>query len=198
MKVDRNEAIAGVRLMKIRDFLRSYRDGFYPGGVAEYFRVEGQREKEIETALLQAGYIAYDEAEKAFTLTELGMQLSNAVFTARISRGRAEELVRNFLERVEAVNLRDELTHRVASVRVFGSYLSDAVDLGDLDLALALEPRRPSHVEESLERARKSGKSTRNYIEQLFYGQREVKRLLKERQPHISIHDYDEPDKLNV
>lgn len=148
--------------------------------------------------MIAAGYVVHDERKKAFLLTDLGSQLSNAMFAARISRARAEELLRAFLERVEAVNLRDELTHRVVAVRVFGSYLSEAADLGDIDLAVALEPRRSSHVEESLERAQNSGKSVRNYLEMLFYGENEVRQFLKKRHPHISIHAYGEPDKLNA
>lgn len=37
-----------------------------------------------------------------------------------------------------------------------------------------------------------------NYLAMLFYGETEVRQLLKARQPHISIHPYDEPDKLSA
>jgi predicted nucleotidyltransferase len=46
------------------------------------------------------------------------------------------------LRRAEIGNARDDLLHWVTEVRVFGSYLTDSDDLGDLDLAINLE-RRP-------------------------------------------------------
>src|SRR5437773_6502052 len=70
---------------------------------------------------------------------------SNAKFVRRITRPEAETLVAELLERVKLVNERDELTHRVTEVRVFGSYLGDKPDLGDIDLAIEFSPRRPTH-----------------------------------------------------
>jgi hypothetical protein len=51
-----------------------------------------------------------------------GMRLIGTRFVKRISRRQAESLIEAFLVRVRQVNGRDELTHRVTEVRVFGSY----------------------------------------------------------------------------
>lgn len=146
-------------MIRVRDFLRRNEDGFDRGAISDFFHVEELQAVEIEKALVSAGYIKFDGRKQVNVLTASGIQLTNATFAKRISRKKAEELVQAVLERADAINLRDELTHRVASVRVFGSYLSDAADLGDIDLAVAFEPRRSSHVEESLERAGSLGRA---------------------------------------
>jgi predicted nucleotidyltransferase len=53
----------------------------------------------------------------------------------------AEEVLRKFLDRVRVVNGRQELAHSVESVVVFGSYLSDAERLNDLDIAVELRAK---------------------------------------------------------
>jgi predicted nucleotidyltransferase/predicted transcriptional regulator len=198
MKVDRNASLAGVKLVKVRDFLRRYREGFYPEAIATFFENETHEAARITDELISAGYIAVDKDGASYSLTDLGMQLSNASFAKRISRAKAEELVKAVLARIDAINSRDELTHRVAAVKVFGSYLNDTPDLGDIDLAVGLTPRRDSHVEESIARADQFYNSPRTLLDRLFFGENEVRKLLKERQPHISLHAYDEPDKLTV
>jgi predicted nucleotidyltransferase len=107
-------------------------------------------------------------------------------------------LVQSFLARVANINERDELTHRVTGVRVFGSYLTDKADLGDIELAVAIEPRRDTHVEESVKRAKRSGKTIRSYLERIAFGQIEVKKLLKDGSPYLAIHDFDEVDQLRT
>ncbi|KRR15001.1 hypothetical protein [Bradyrhizobium valentinum] len=205
MQVGRDDTIAGLRLMHVRDFLRWAGDNSVrPDAIDEYFKVDPARAREIEQALLDAGYLEKEEAKFTnesgtwYVAGGLGRQLCNAKFVRRITRDEAEKLVVSFLERVKGVNERDELTHRVEEVRVFGSYLGGKSDLGDVDLAVAFEPRRPTHVEESLLRAEQSGKRINNYLGRLFYGQHEVKKLLKHRSPYLSIHEVGELEKLGT
>jgi predicted nucleotidyltransferase len=199
MQVGKKDTLGGVRLIKVRDFLRLHDESFPAEAIGEFFKVSAGRKQEIEQALLSAGYSAPHKSDKTrYEVTPLGRQLCNAKFVSRISRGQAEVLVQSFLARVANINERDELTHRVTGVRVFGSYLADKADLGDVDLAIAIEPRRESHVEESIERAEQSGKTIRNFLDRITFGQTEVKKLLKDGSPYLSIHDFDEVDKLGT
>ena len=129
-------------------------------------------------------------------MSALGRQLANAKFVRRITRPEAETLVAGLLNRVKLVNERDELTHQVTEVRVFGSYLSDEADLGDVDLAVQLTPRRATHVEEAKLGAARSGKTMSNQI--ITYGRHEVRQILKNRSPYLSIHEFGEPEELGV
>ena len=92
------------------------------------------------------------------------------------------------------VNARDELTHFVASVGVFGSYTKkSAKDLADIDICLDLRERKIAGrdpVKYASERAANSGRRFGNIVERWAYGETEVCRLLKARSPYISLHDH--------
>ncbi|MFB9266889.1 hypothetical protein ACFFWD_27630 [Bradyrhizobium erythrophlei] len=199
MQVKKNETLAGVRLIKVRDFLRPHEESFPAGAIGEFFKVSGGRKREIEEALVRAGYAAPHESDKTrYLVTPLGLQLCNARFIPRISREKAEALLQSFLARMASINQRDELTHKVTGVRVFGRYLTDKADLGDIDLAVAIKARRKSHVKESIERANQSGKTICSFLDRISFGRSEVRKLLKGGSPYLSIHEFDEVDELGA
>jgi len=203
MQVGRDETIAEVRLMKVRDFLRWAGDcSVQFDAIKERFGCDEARAEQIGEALIDAGYLEDDPNEtkpgKWYVVGALGRQLSNAKFVRRITRPEAETLVAELLERVKLVNERDELTHRVTEVRVFGSYLGDKPDLGDIDLAIEFSPRRPTHVEEAKRRAAQSGKKMSNFLQLITYGRYEIRQILKNRSPYLSIHEHGEPEELGV
>ena len=84
---------------------------------------------------------------------------------------------------------------------MFGSYLTDAADLGDLDLAIKLERRpveetgRDALTEASLEMARRSGKTFGSFMDRLTYPEALVRRMIKNPSPYISLHNTDELDR---
>ncbi|MGY2808022.1 MULTISPECIES: hypothetical protein [unclassified Bradyrhizobium] len=199
MQVGKNETLAGVRLIKLRDFLRFHEVSFPAEAIGEQFKVNGGRKQEIEEALVRAGYVTRHEEDKTrYLVAPLGMQLCNARFISRISREKAEALLQSFLVRVVSINERDELTHKVTGVRVFGSYLTDKADLGDIDLAVAIKARRESHVKESVERANQSVRAIRSFLDRITFGRSEVKKLLKGGSPYLSVHEFDEVDELGI
>jgi hypothetical protein len=65
MQVEKNETLAGVRLIKVRDFLRLYlmlyEQSFPAEAIEDFFKVSGGRKQEIEEALVRAGYVAPQE-----------------------------------------------------------------------------------------------------------------------------------------
>ena len=84
------------------------------------------------------------------------------------------------------------------SVEVTVADLGNKADLGDVDLAVQFTPRRPTHVEEAKLRAAQSGKTMGNYLQIITYGRHEVRQILKNRSPYLSIHEFGEPEKLGV
>ncbi len=130
-----------------------------------------------------------------------GNALRMAGLVSRMSRAKAEKLLKGVLDRVAEINERADLLHWVTEVRVFGSYLTETDDLGDLDLAIKLE-RRPvkgtgSHpwADACLEMARRSGKTFSNFVDELQYPETLVWRHIKNRVPHLSLHRTEELDK---
>jgi predicted nucleotidyltransferase len=83
----------------------------------------------------------------------------------------------------------------VTEVRVFGSYLIDTNDLGDLDLAIKLERRRVKGqwAKACHDLADKSGK-TLSLVERLTYPGTEIRRRIKGRLRRISLHETSELD----
>ena len=72
-----------------------------------------------------------------------GVRLTTALALPPITREKADIILEEFLKRVVLVNARDELTHYVASVGVFGSYnKKSAKDLADIDICLDLRERK--------------------------------------------------------
>ena len=59
----------------------------------------------------------------------------------RLNRAKADKLLTDFLRSVEEVNAHPGLLHWVTEVRVFGSYLTNSDDLGDIDIVIKKESR---------------------------------------------------------
>ena len=79
----------------------------------------------------------------AYQSTIKGNAMRAARIVPRINRAKAEKLLVDFLQCVEEVNAHPDLLHWVTEVRVFGSYLTNSDDLGEIDLAIKKE-RRPA------------------------------------------------------
>jgi hypothetical protein len=74
-------------------------------------------------------------------LTSEGVRLCTKKLIPRINRAKADQLVAELLQRAAEINRRGELTERVASIHVFGSYLTDSDSLGDINITIELERR---------------------------------------------------------
>ena len=83
----------------------------------------------------------HDKKMVSYQTTITGNALGMAKAGKPVTRASAEEVLRKFLDRVRVVNSRQELAHSVESVVVFGSYLSDAKRLNDLDIAVELRAK---------------------------------------------------------
>jgi hypothetical protein len=206
MQVSKNDTLAGFPLIKIRDLLRPFRQGTISSkDVERELGLSNIQAEDVVQAMFGAGFIEPDSetgsgSNPYFAVTTLGSRLCVARFVKRITRAKAEVLVKQMLARVTEINERDELVFRVKRVRAFGSYATDAPEVGDIDLAVDWEQRYHDRdiIEQLLTRADASGKSLNTYMARLSYGEVEVDRLLKGRSPYISIQRGDFPEKFGV
>jgi predicted nucleotidyltransferase len=203
MEVDWNIEICGIRMLDVRDFLRSIGRGDLsveyarqrlkiPGRLAITF-VEQLRARDlIETSEATA----VPGPAPLYKLTAAGRRLASAKRVRRINRPQADRLIFQFLMRIDGVNHNNDLGYFVVEAWIFGSYIDSAKnDLGDLDIAVDIQPRlvpgRDSidyiHVREAL-----LGRST------MDAALNEVEVLLRDRSPYISLHGNDVPDRLGV
>jgi hypothetical protein len=158
------------------------------------------RARKLIEALLESKLISEDGRESdgrmLYRVTDKGHAVGMKTLVPRMSRDKAETLLREALERIAKVNADPELLFWVTEARVFGSYLSETDDLGDLDLAIKPEPRPVEDwTEACLNAADRSGKSFGNYLARLTYPDTQVRKLIKGRSPRISIHGTHELDR---
>src|SRR2546430_9398057 len=76
-----------------------------------------------------------------YELTDQGTRLAQASAAVPLRRATAERKLREFMARVEQVNQSEEFAYRVNRVVLFGSYLTDAERVNDIDLAVEMVPR---------------------------------------------------------
>lgn len=125
--------------------------------------------------------------------TEKGRHLGVTRANPPISRAKADLLLQELLERVREVNRSKEYVYKVVKVGVFGSYLTNASVLGDLDVAVALERKAMGNTYMELCKKRiaiafKKGRRFNNYIEELDWPRREVLMHLSTRKKGLSMH----------
>lgn len=203
MRIQKGERTAGLDNAKLREYFRKYGYGHIDHtSLAKTFRLsrrEGEQriQELVKLELICRSDVQPDKAMLSYETTIQGNAFGMAKASKPVSRESTETVLREFLERVKAVNERDDLAHRIESVIVFGSYLSGVSRLNDLDLSVKLvgkgmdDTSQQALREASFNRARASGRQFRNAVDQIFWPQTEVLLLLKNRSRTISFCEWD-------
>lgn len=202
MRINKDDKIAGLPTLEIRELLRKLKgDKFHSDHVAYYLKASideasiliGKLEKEN---LIEKAYFAFNKQH--WTVTLKGSALALASAASPIHRKTAEKNLKKFLERVKQVNDDNYYLYKVTKVLVFGSYLSNKEKINDLDIAVEMKSKIPDKNERmQIERNRvnevyESGKIFSNFTEQLFYPRKEVLKYLKSGSRSISLHTTDD------
>src|SRR5262245_26411604 len=112
----------------------------------------------------------------------------------RILRKAAERKLAEFMGRVAAVNEDPKFVYRVARVVVFGSYLTNAETLGEIDLAIEFAPRERDPTRDEALRAecyRRRTQAFRNVMDEAYWPLEEVRQYLHTR--FLNLHDIEKP-----
>lgn len=204
MKLSKTETIHGVRMLRIRNFLRRYRDcsSMNYSDAEQELGVDFETARAIMRDLLTRGWLSAEPDDEWYAgpdihVSDLGSQVAIAKFLSPLKRARAKELLDELLGRAATINQTPDLVFSVNKIAVFGSYLhEDKATLSDLDIAVDLSanehPNKLSITEWSWERVEKSGKTINTVLDCLTYGRHEVHLLLKARNAYISIHELGE------
>jgi len=205
MKVEKNRMIGGAPLIKVRDLLRYMGAG--RGGSGRVMTREGIADRvgfDIACEMVREGLLAVckdrQDREPWYEGTDAAVRLANALMIKRITRAKADHYVAELLQRADDINANPDLLYRVKRITAFGSYITDAADLGDIDIAVELENKVPAGQRSEANRARAaaSGRKNLSWNDQLTFGEREVDRLLKNRNPYVSLFDYSSFQRLNT
>lgn len=198
MKLDPRQQIAGHDARAIRDLLKR-QDDLTVEYVQKTLDISSSEASKTIDGLLAVGYLEGD-SRGFHPVTPAGRQVGNASFAKRMPRSRADQLLRDLLVRAAEINVRTDLTHRVGQINIFGSYLSDTPDLGDLDVAVRLEVREEyadTFVDVSVSKAQASGRRL-SMVAQLGFSELEVLEILKSGQRAVSLHNFSELGQLNT
>jgi hypothetical protein len=146
MRLNRGDRIAGVDGLQLRRYFQRFgsRQVNYATVMDELSVTKREAEKLPELLKLEMISLCefqHDKKMVSYQTTIRGNALGMAKAGKPVTRASAEEVLRKFLDRVRVVNGRQELAHSVESVVVFGSYLSDAKRLNDLDIAVELRAK---------------------------------------------------------
>jgi|SRR5271166_3742789 len=198
MRLNRGDRIAGVDGLRLRNYFRRYSENVNYRTLMEEFSMSKRRAQDVLDSLLKLEMISpcefqHDKKMVCYETTILGNAVGMAKAGRPVKRASAGRVFRELLDRVKAVNDRQDLAYRVESVVVFGSYLSEAKRVNDLDVAVELKPRSSDDAtwerlcKASYERAEVAGRRFRNVVEQVGWPQLEVLGILKNRSRTISF-----------
>ncbi len=166
MELPKND-ICGYRAIEIRNLFRNFLqkesditfvDGEFRHNpkrvddafVSTEFNIDAAEASKLIACLRVSGYL---EADRNVP-TPLAMALAAAKRRPRIPRSKAAALLQSVIDVATKINSRPEARVTIATIDVFGSYLSDCPDLGDLDLLVVFAMPKDMMPEDLEERDR--------------------------------------------
>jgi predicted nucleotidyltransferase len=199
MRITAGQLVAGYPAVKVRNFLRRYRDtGDCDKAVETELAINPEAAGIFLRELVTSGLFEISQSRSGgqqFTLTRQGEIVANTSAAKPIHRKTAERVLAEFMERVNAVNATSEYLYRVNEVILFGSMLSDIEQLGDVDVAVNMEPKvsdADALKEWSMARrhvAQAEGRSFSTDLEWICWPIVEVYKQLKARSRSLSLHE---------
>ena len=208
MRLDKNATIAGQPIKRVRELLRRMMGSAHWSDreIADFFHIDDVKAHALIDEMAVRGFLQDSEqrpgnSSRFYECGPQGSRLASARLLKPITRQKADVIIATLLQRVERVNARPELLERVCEVRVFGSYLEERDDFGDIDVAVGTVRKEGSGkdwVRESLRRADMSGRTFSSYLDRLVYGHTEVMRLLKARSRYLSLHTMDDLEAIGA
>ena len=182
VQIRHQQTIAGLPAFEVRSFFRHvngwHANAFGKKWMMKYLNLREREATQVIRSLVREGYVVRNgkrDDENVFEFTDLGSSLVRASGAKRITRTTAAEALQAFMVRVKAVNENSRFLYTVNAVVVFGSYLKNVGELGDLDLAVQLKSRiadAEQRVTKELEHACSSSRSFSRFIDQLTWAHR--------------------------
>jgi predicted nucleotidyltransferase len=202
MRISADQSIAGYPVFVVREFVRRYRfTNFFTKAAEAALALSSEAAADFLSKLVDLGFIEKSDEQNGnqlFRLTSNGQALANASATKPIHRKTAERVLAQFLERVHRVNATSEYLYQVKDVILFGSMLSEAEQLSDVDVAIKLQPKvSETKALEAWSMARRdAAEAAGRYFHTLFewgiWPRHEVHLQLKARSRSLSLHELEE------
>jgi predicted nucleotidyltransferase len=199
MRIEKNEKIGNIPMVKIRDYFKCLRPAsISKEGLRKYFGLNFQDCDLLINELLQNGFIVLaDETlqDDEYQLTTKGQALCAARCVSPMNKEKADKVFNEFMQRVEEINNNDYYLFKVEKLLLFGSYLNpENSDYGDIDIAFELKRKIKDYAEHEkvnkkrVQEAWEKGKVFSSFIDELGYSELEVILKLKNRCRYLSLH----------
>ena len=190
MRVLSSDIICGIEAKILRNFFKEFK--FFK--TKEFLEIGNNLNLKC---LLKNGFIHKLKKNWDYGTTIKGNALSSAKFIKPISRNKADQLIREIIERAKEINSNDYYISNVESIHAFGSYITKRKDVGDLDLILKLSKKDGITNDDVIRIGyERSGHINSNMAFHMFYASDyEPKKYLKKRSPYINFHEKDEVTK---
>ncbi len=207
MRIDPKDHIADVEILKVRDFLRrvSNTDEWEDDFVVYHLKISLKKANRLINELNRKGYIEpvrIVRKKQFYRNTIKGSALGLATAAKPITRKTANKIFSEFMDRVRQVNSDPSFLVKVKKVLVFGSYLTDAPRINDIDVAVEFTWKENHPMVLSKDKgqlaldhssiAEKKGKTFNSFIDRLGWPEQEVRLFLKSRSRALSIHPIDD------
>jgi len=203
MNIDPHAIIAGQPAFKIRSLFRKADSSSWGAEfVAEELSITLKAARSVIQELHQLGYIERDPrfGDGPWSKTTLqGNALALASAMRPLRRSSADRALAEFLDRVQQLNADPYYLYKVRKVLLFGSMLTEAAQVGDVDLAVELvhridDPTKRARAEdERIGVAIRGRRHFANAFAQISWPQHEVMLFLKARSRILSLHEPDDP-----
>jgi len=202
MQIRPDDLVVGFPAKQVRKLLRQSDLFLSVDDVTKVLGLSAKSASRLLKTLEQQGFIKKNtsapDPKKNWKHTIKGGALSNALFSAPVSRRNAERALCEFMVRVGEVNEAGRFLFRVRKVVLFGSFLAESSAIGDLDIAIDLVPKEPDSRKHSelllahADAAALCGKRFGNFVQRLDFAAKEVRSYLKARSRIIQLTDCDD------
>lgn len=192
MRVAKTDVIAGLPAPVARSLVRLFRGR--PAGrrlADKLLQDNGIAPVEaVFTAFETAGYLEKIDENDGYIwweTTTSGNALAMASFGKPISRKTADSLVAAMVGRARAYNADPSKPLYIDKLRIFGSYLQTDIDpLGDVDIELSYG-WRTANPKSITDYTKASGKNFSDYMDELFWPEKELLQHLRNRSTALNI-----------
>ena len=203
MRIDPKEQIADVEILKVREFLRRVdnTDEWADDFVVYRLKISPKKANRLINELNRRGYIEpvrIYRQKQFYRKTLKGSTLGLASAAKPVTRKTANRILSEFMDRVRQVNSDPSFLVKVKKILVFGSYLTDALRINDIDVAVELTWKENHPLVLNKDKvqltlnlsniAEDKGKKFSSFIDRLEWPEHEVRLFLKSRSRILSIH----------
>lgn len=198
MRISRDQLICGVPAFDLRAALKKLSDGWTLTYLAGLLKVPKRAAKVILEDLVAEGFVEPDPrpGRECYRVTIKGGALAGASALRPIQRQKATQLLEEVVARAKEINADDRELYRVSKLWVFGSYLTEVEELGDLDIAVELTrkddewPQMPDGEWRYSEVVPPPRGWSRSHLAILGWPIESVTRRLKGQRRHLSLHPH--------